>query len=387
MVKALLVCVLAVLSLAVFAAPPATVSPLGFGPYRIATGPENGTYLWMGADLAKYISKSANFKLEAQPTSGSIDNIQRLFDDNKTQFAFVQSDVYQAYLDQAEKRNAQAARLISPLRVVLPLHDEEVYFVVRADSPLKTLRDIENKRINIGTMNSGSALTATNLYQLMFGHTIDEASATTLSNEEALLKMVTDQSVEVAVVIAGQPAPLFLGMEPSVEKNFKLLRLDERDAATMLAMRVYATTVIKASNYPKWIRDDMPAFSVRTYLVTRDAERQLTQTSLVQFAKALCANLPLLQAQGHPKWRQVSLQLPPLGRGWRYLPVTEYELRQCASRQPAAVLAPASPVSPPTPYRGTPTPTAPVSTPGAPAPSAACPWSDKVMGLCGGAGR
>jgi uncharacterized protein len=387
MVKALLVGVLAMLSQAVFAAPP--LSTPSFGPYRIATGPENGTYLWMGGDLAKYISKSANLRLEAQSTSGSIDNIQRLFDDNKTQFAFVQSDVYQAYLDQAEKRNVQAARLISPVRVVLPLHDEEVYFVVRADSPLKTLRDIENKRINIGTMNSGSALTATNLYQLMFGRPMDEASATTLSNEEALLKMVTDQSVEVAVVIAGQPAPLFLGMEPSVEKNFKLLRLDERDTATMLAMRVYATTVVKASNYPKWIRDDMPAFSVRTYLVTRDAERQLTQTSLVQFAKALCANLPLLQAQGHPKWRQVSLQLPPLGRGWRYLPVTEYELRQCASRQPVAALAPAAP------YRGTPTPTPtptptaplPVPTPTTPVPSAPCTLSDKVMGLCGGAGR
>ena len=52
-------------------------------------------------------------------------------------FALVQSDVYQAFLDQAAAGNKEAGNIIRPLRVIMPLYNEEIYFVVRAD-PLTT---------------------------------------------------------------------------------------------------------------------------------------------------------------------------------------------------------------------------------------------------------
>jgi uncharacterized protein len=376
MVKMLVACVLAVFSCAATAAGAVAVAP---ETQRITSGSENGTYFWLASDLVKYVAKSSGLKLEVQTSSGSIQNVQRMFEDNKTLFGFVQSDVYQAYLDQAERRNPQAIRWIMPLRVVLPVHEEEVYFVVRADSPLQSLREIRNKRINIGSLNSGSAFTASSLYQLIFGASIADAASgtiTTYTHEEALTKMVTDQSIDVAVIVGGQPAPLFVGMEPSVEKNFKLLKLDERDAGVQAAMKTYATGVIKAGSYPQWIKQDLAAFTVRTFLVTRDSERQQTQTNLAAFAKSLCNNLAILRREGHPKWRQVSLQLPPLGRGLRYHPMIEYELGQCAA-PPVAAARPA-PVPTPVPV---PAPT-PVPVP-APVP-APCTLSEKIIGLCAG---
>jgi uncharacterized protein len=339
---------------------------------RITTGPENGTYVWMGSDLSKYVAKPASINLDISASQGSVDNIKRLSFDPDTQLGLVQSDVFQAYLDQAQRGNTQAARLINPLRIVLPLHEEEVYFVVRIDSPLNTLHDIQNKRINIGPLTAGAALTATTLYQLIFGEPMASANASTHTSEEALGKLVTDQSIDVVVVLAGQPVPLFLGMEPSVEKNFKLLQLDERHAGTQRAMKTYATTVIKAANYPAWLKADMPAFATKTFLVARDLTDQKTNPlSIPLFTKSLCANWPLLQKEGHPKWRQVSLQLPPLERGWKYHPLAEREIRQCL----AHTSRPAS------------TPTLTLNSKPLLPKAPTCTWSDKVMGLCGGAGR
>ena len=38
--------------------------------------------------------------------------------------------------------------MIRPLRVVMPLYNEEIYFIVRADSELNYIHDIKNARIS-----------------------------------------------------------------------------------------------------------------------------------------------------------------------------------------------------------------------------------------------
>ena len=59
--------------------------------------------------------------------------------------------------------------MIRPLRVIMPLYNEEIYFIVRADSPLNYIHEIKDAKINAGQLGSGTALTATTLYRLMFG--------------------------------------------------------------------------------------------------------------------------------------------------------------------------------------------------------------------------
>ena len=137
-------------ALPVAAAPP----PLR---YKIVTASERGTYIEIGRDLAKWVAAPAGIELEALPSKGSADNVQRMRREPGVKFALVQSDVYQAYLDQAKTGNAEAAEMIRPLRLILPLYDEEIYFVTRADSPLKYIHDIKNKRLGVGEIGSGTA--------------------------------------------------------------------------------------------------------------------------------------------------------------------------------------------------------------------------------------
>ncbi len=309
--------------------------------YKIVTANEKGTYFAIGADLAKFVAPDAQIKLEVLPTAGSAANIKHLRYDPGVKFAIVQADVYQAFVDRANGGNPEARAIIRPLRVILPLYNTEIHYIVRADSPLNYLHDIRNAKINGGVLGSGAALITHTLYRMMFNAPMPEDNASFLSNEEALVKLIGDKSVDVVVVAAGQPAPLIANMKPEAQKFIKLLKFDTAHPSSKLPLTVYSSSTIHASSYPNLLKEDFATVSVGAFLVTYDYNLAGTVGYLTQFARSLCQNFPTLQAQGHPKWREVSLALPTLAPGWTYYPPTAKELRGCIARTKKAPAAPA----------------------------------------------
>lgn len=328
--------------------------------YKIVTASERGTYIQIGRDLAKWVADPADIDLEVLPSKGSTENVQRLRYEPGVKFALVQSDVYQGLLDQAGTGNRQASQIIRPLRVIMPLYDEEIYFVTRADSPLKFIHEMKDKKINVGPVGSGTALSATTLYKLMFGQALPDANASYLSNEEALLKLTGDKSLDVVIIVAGQPAKLFADMKPEAREFIKLLRLDDNAPEIVRATKTYFPAAIRSTSYPNWITEDIPTLTVKAFLVTYDYNLQMTRGQLNRFAEALCLNFDNLQNLGHPKWKQVKMELPPLGKGWSYYPPMERVLRACVARRAIS----AKPV-PPSPV------------------AKKCSQQEKVLGLCG----
>ena len=335
-------------------APPAIAAPAPVD-YKIVTASERGTYIQIGRDLARFVAPDADINLEVLPSAGSAENVRRLRYEPGVKLAMVQSDVYQAFLDQAAGGNAEAADMIRPLRVITPLYNEEIYFVVRADSALHYVHEIRGARINTGLIGSGTALTTTTLYRLMFGEPIVEANASFLSNEEALAKLVTDKSVDVVAIIAGQPAKLLIDMKPESRQYIRLLKFDRNHATSAAVLGTYFPATVLASNYPNLVSEDLPALAVRAYLVTYDFNLMSTREHLVRLVRALCADYAQLQASGHPKWREVQLSLPDLGKGWRYYGPTANEIRACMSERAARLVRPAR----------------------------ACSQQERVLGLCG----
>lgn len=300
--------------------------------YKIVTASERGTYIQIGRDLAKWVADPAGIDLEVLPSKGSAENLQRLRFEPGVKFALVQSDLYQALLDQAATGNNPAGQLIRPLRVIMPLYDEEIYFVTRADSPLKFIHELKDKKINVGPVGSGTALSTTTLYRLMFGQSLPDTNASYLSNEEALLKLTGDKSVDVVVIVAGQPAKLFVDMKPEARKLIKLLRLDDKAPEAIRATKTYFPAIIRTTSYPIWLDEDVPTLTVKAFLVTYDYNLKQTKAYLNRFAQALCLNFDNLQNYGHPKWKQVKMELPQLGKGWTYYPPMRQVLRACVAR-------------------------------------------------------
>jgi TRAP transporter TAXI family solute receptor len=334
--------------------------------FKIVTASERGTYIQIGRDLAKFVAEPADIDLEVLPSKGSSDNVARLRDEAGVKFALVQSDVYQAFLDQAASGNRSAGRIIRPLRVVMPLYNEEIYFVVRADSPLNYIHEIKDKKLSIGPVGSGTALSSTTLYRLMFEQPLPEANATYVTNEEALIKLTTDKSVDVAIIVAGQPAKLFADMKPEARQFIKLLKLDDKARETQRAVETYYPAAIRPASYPNWITEEVPTLTVKAFLVTYDYNLEHTRVYLNAFADSLCRNFDTLQSQGHAKWKEVKLELPPLGKGWSYYPAMERTMRNCIAQR----TAPAAPAG----VRS--------SRPAA-ATARNCTQQEKVLGLCG----
>jgi TRAP transporter TAXI family solute receptor len=299
--------------------------------FKIVTADQRGTYFAIGSDLAKFVAPQADIELEVVPTDGSAANIRFLRQEPGVKFAIVQADVYQAFVDRAAHANREAARIIAPLRVILPLYNTEIHYIVRADSELNYLHDLKNARINGGLVGSGAAFITHTLYKMMFNTTIPEANASYYPNDQALIKLITDRTIDVAVVAAGQPAPIIANMKPEAQKFIKLLKFDPNHPASKSPLKIYAPATVRASSYPNLLSEDFTTIAVGAFLVTYDYNLQSTVDHLVRFARSLCQNFQTLQTKGHPKWREVSLALPALNAGWTYYPPTTRELRSCTS--------------------------------------------------------
>ena len=326
--------------------------------YKMVTASERGTYIKIGRDLAQFVAPSADIKLDALPSAGSAENVRRLRHEPGVKLALVQSDVYQSYLDMAAGGNAGAGVLIRPLRVIMPLYNEEIYFIVRADSERNFVHEIKNAKINAGELGSGTALTSATLYRLMFGAALPDANTSFMSNEEALAKLVTDKTIDVVAVVAGQPAKLLVDMKPESRQLIKLLKFDANDPASKAALKTYFPATVRASSYPNLLTADLAGLAVKAFLVTYDFQLKDTKSHLRQMARSLCQNFSTLQKQGHPKWREVELALPDLGRGWFYYGPTTREIRSCIAGDSKAVTQVRSP------------------------PSKACAQQEQILGLC-----
>ena len=296
----------------------------------------DGASIRIGRDLAKLVAPAAGVRLEVLATPDPAESLRRLRAGGDVKLATVRSDGEQAFLARAARDDAAAGKPTPPLRVVVPLYSEEIYFIARADAPFAYLHEIKDARINTGPPRSGTAETVGAVYRRMFGKPLAERQVSTLPHEAALVKLVTDKSIDVVAMVAAQPAQLLASMTPEARQYVRLLKLDREHAASRAALKAYPPATVRAASYPALLTEDLPALAVRVYLVTLDFRDHATESGLIRLARSLCQNLPNLQAKGDPKWREVDLKLTPLTDGLDYYQPTASELRACKPPSPRA---------------------------------------------------
>jgi TRAP-type uncharacterized transport system substrate-binding protein len=294
---------------------------------RMLADSPRDTSMQIGQDIAALAANAADVELEVLPSIVS-DGLRRLRYERSIHLALVHADVYQAMLDAAARGDTEAGDIVRPLRVVMPMYHEELHFIVRADSDLAFVDDIRDARLNLGERGSATAHATTALYRLLFDAP-PPASSTHLPPEDALVKLITDRSVDVVVVVAGQPAPLIAGMKPEARKFVKLLRLNPDHASSSRVYAKYRPAQLRARSYPNLLSEDLPALGARTVLIANDHDSKPTRDALARLARSVCRNLPVLQRHGHPKWRDINGALPDLGPGWVYHHATAKEINLC----------------------------------------------------------
>jgi TRAP-type uncharacterized transport system substrate-binding protein len=313
-------------------------SAVAAGRIKLATGPERSAQTLMARDIARMIARTADLDVEVMPGAGPVESLQRLRDDAGVRLALLPADAAHAYLGAAAQGNPEANLLFAPVRVVAPLHAEDLYFIARSDAPISALHEIRDARINFGPLKSATALSATTLYRVLFGSPVADDKASFLPHEDALVKLITDQTIDVVAIVAEQPARLLADMKPEARRYVKLLRFDASQPGAEAVLRLYRTASLRAASYPNLLEQDLPGLSVQTYLVTGGQRGSDADAQIARLVRAWCQGLPRLKAEGHPQWREIGPLTPELGAGWYWARPAQRELRRCAEGEGAAAI-------------------------------------------------
>lgn len=141
---------------------------------RLGTGDKGGTYFTFGTALAAMTEEGT---FDVKNTAGSAANI-RLVKEGFLDMAIVQSDTLSdAYFGEGVFGQSGAVKGIS---AVAALYTEACQIVVRADSDIHSVADLQGKNVSVGEVESGSLQNATQILDVA-GMKISDLNAVNLS--------------------------------------------------------------------------------------------------------------------------------------------------------------------------------------------------------------
>ena len=255
----------------------------------IVTGNVTGTYIKIGEDIKK-IAEPSHISLQVFESAGSIQNVFDVRRKRGIQLGIVQSDVLDYIRDISDDNELKT--IAAKLAAVYPLYKEEVH--VLGDLSLKTLQDLHGKRVAIGPQRSGTYLTAKTIF---FQTGVTPSKEVFLGGKEALDSLRRGE-IDAMLYVAGAPATLF-SESTTADDKFQLIGVDDK------ALDSYLTAVIPAGTY-KWQESDVKTVAVKAVLITFSYAGEQCQ-NVAKVAKIIHENKAWLDANGHPKWREVNL--------------------------------------------------------------------------------
>lgn len=204
------------------------------------TGGESGTYYAFGGVLASYVSNNSGVSVTAVTSDGSKANVEDLAAGN-VQLAFVQSDVM-SYAYNGERLFDTA---VDGFSVVANLYMEQVQ-IVTTNPDIKSVADLEGKKVSIGAAGSGVYFNAIDVLGV-YGMTEESISAVYQSFGDSA-DSLKDGKIDAAFIVAGAPTTAIVDLATS--GNVYLVSLDEEHTASLLeASPYYSAYTIPAGTY------------------------------------------------------------------------------------------------------------------------------------------
>jgi TRAP transporter TAXI family solute receptor len=181
----------------------APVTGVAASPLRIGTGARGGSFHTDGEALVRvWEGMGLSIPIVNHETAGSVANLEAL-QDGQTDCAFSYSDV--AY-EAGAGRMADQRYPFDRLRGVALVQLSPLYFLVPADSSIKSVRDLHGRNVALRSRDSGS-LQAAMLVLEAFGL---DPSNITIINESFLGSFARLQAgtVDAVFILTGQPSDL-----------------------------------------------------------------------------------------------------------------------------------------------------------------------------------
>ncbi len=256
--------------------------------YAFTAGFSGGTYF----AIAKSLKKVAPFKIEVQDSRGSVENINRI-KNNEAQIGMAQVDILtNLYLfDRDIKRR---------VKVLIPLYPEEVHIVSRKS--VKRIKDLAGKKISIGPVGSGTNKTS----RIVLGTLGISGNVSTyqeLSTTEALAALLQGE-IDAFTLVAGAPVSLLKKLPKKNKKKMRLINIKGQPAKMLTGKNFsYDKAKIKKKTY-KWYKKKIKTISTRSLIIVRDDFPEELAAALLK--KMFKKKKKLVKA--HKKWKKLSLK-------------------------------------------------------------------------------
>jgi len=276
----------------------------------IVTGPTTGTYYRFGHDIANAL-KHYGVDMEVKESQGSVENVRRINSTENASLGIVQSDLL-GFLKRSDDQASQ--NLAEHLRVVFPFYKEEIHLFARNE--IKSLADLNGKRLVVGAEGSGHWLTSMNILAMT---EVKPGDLQRLEPAEGVVAVLQNRA-DALIFVGGKPVKLFENLEDlSNSDNSKYTGLLKEVHFVPLndpkLLKEYSATQLTSDDYA-FIETPIDTVAVQAVLMSYGFEGEMTPYqkercgAIGNVGTALREALPHLRKNGHPKWKEVSLQMP-----------------------------------------------------------------------------
>ncbi len=254
------------------------------GVVELETAGSAGISVRIGEELANLIDDGATRRLVPVVGKGALQNLLDLKYLRGIDMAILPIDV----LDYASERKLIPANDPGAYYIT-KLYNEEFHLLARRD--IKAVANLSNRKVNVGPPGSGSAITASRLFE----------------------------QLKVPVTMTNEPQELALESLRNGEIPFN-----------QAANPIYVPTRFTAADYPGLVEQDRPVNTVAVGSLLAVAELRLVperNRNITNFVETFFTGFQTLLEPGHhPKWHEVNIaaDLP----GWRRYPAAEQWLQR-----------------------------------------------------------
>ena len=182
--------------------------------FRIGTGGVAGTYYPIGGLIADIISNPPGARpcdkggscgvpglvAIAQSANGSVANVNGI-KSGALESGFAQSDI--AYWAHTGTGIYEGQGEVENLRAIASLYPESIHLVAHKDSGIKSVRDLEGKRVSLDEPGSGTLVDSRIILEA-FGLTEDDVEAEYIKPSPAVAKM-RDGQLDAFFIVSGYP--------------------------------------------------------------------------------------------------------------------------------------------------------------------------------------
>ena len=238
---------------------------------RFGVAGEGGVYHNFGEQFAALENETSNGTIELRTTAGSAANL-RLLTGEYLQLAIAQADLAQDACNQtgifAEEEDIRGFGAVAA--------------IVRADSDIQSIEDLQGKTVSIGAEESGSEQ---NALQILSAYGLNDRLVDTINlNYTDAADQLKAGKIDAIVITVGTPSPVVT--ELADECGIRLLNVDGTAAQRLLSSyNAYREVTIPAGTYPGQDAD-VQTVGVKAVLLASDSlpAKQVQQLTELLFS-------------------------------------------------------------------------------------------------------